>query len=100
MTRLVKYCPIAGQLLILLIGLPAAGSADSNGGSPYSRYGLGDIRFFASGRSMGMGGAGLAVISVSEIEGMNPASWARISQTRFSGGALYEGYSASDASAS
>lgn len=85
--------------LLLFLSLLTPGSpsfADNTGGSSYSRYGLGDIRYFSTGRAMGMGGAGIAVLSNQAIDRLNPAAWTRINRTRFSAGALYEGFSSSD----
>src|SRR5437879_1049730 len=84
-------------LALLLISSATFGQ---NGGSGYSRYGIGDLRYFSGGRTTGMGGASIAVLSPNSIELLNPASWARISVTRFSVGTLYEGFSTSDAVAS
>lgn len=63
-----------------------------NGGSGYSRFGLGDIRFFSSERAAGMGGASLAVFSGNSIDRNNPATWSEISRTRFSLSAFYDGF--------
>jgi len=49
---------------------------------------------------MGMGGAGIAVLSNSTIDPFNPAAWTRINRTRFSVSALFEGFSTSDSHAS
>jgi len=70
--------------------------ADNTGGSSYSRYGFGDLRYFSTSRAMGMGGAGIAVLSNQAIDRSNPALWSRINRTRFSGSAMYEGFSSSD----
>ena len=67
-----------------------------DGGSGYSRYGLGDIRYFATSRAMGMGGAGIAVMSTNSIDRINPANWAHITTVRYSVGFLYEGFSTTD----
>jgi hypothetical protein len=67
-----------------------------NGGSGYSRYGIGDLRYFYSDRASGMANAGIAAFSSNSIERLNPASWSTISRTRFSIGAMYEGYNTSD----
>ncbi len=80
------------------LSVPAAALADNNGGSGYSRYGLGDIQYFQSSIAAGMGGTGLAVLPLDEINRINPAAWVRINRTRFSVGVIYEGYSTSDAS--
>ena len=66
------------------------------GGSGYSRYGLGDIRYVTSSRAIGMGSAGIASLSTNSMNQMNPAAWVRINRTRYAAGARYEGYSISD----
>ncbi|MBI4547068.1 MAG: hypothetical protein HY707_03750 [Ignavibacteriae bacterium] len=71
-------------------------SRANNGGSGYSRYGIGDIRYFTTSRAMGMGGASLAVLSANVIDRVNPALWTRIPHTSFSASAFYEGFSTSD----
>lgn len=84
-------------LLTFVIITPLLGR---NGGSGYSRYGIGDLRYFNSSRSQGMGGAGLALLPTNAISRMNPAAWCYIRQTRFSLGMLYEGFSTTDNNAS
>ena len=83
-------------LLLILTAACCTTSRANNGGSGYSRYGIGDIRYFASSRSMGMGGASIAVLSPTTIDRINPALWTRIHNTSFSAGALFEGFSTSD----
>jgi hypothetical protein len=70
------------------------------GGSGYSRYGIGDLRYFNSSRMQGTGSLGLALLPSNSISRMNPAAWSNISRTRFSIGMLYEGFSANDNTAS
>ncbi|MBI3189615.1 MAG: hypothetical protein HYZ33_03100 [Ignavibacteriales bacterium] len=71
-----------------------------NGGSGYSRYGLGDLKYFYSDRASGMGNTGIAAFSSGSIERLNPASWSTINRTRFSIGAMYEGYNTTDGTSS
>ena len=71
-----------------------------NGGSIYSRYGIGDLRYGYSAQSLGMAGTGLAILSSSNIDQTNPASWSSINRTRWTVGALYEGYSSTDGASS
>jgi len=68
----------------------------ASGGSAYSRYGVGDIRYFPSARAVGMGGVNLAIVGIDELNRINPAAWTQVKQTMFSGTFLYEGYSTSD----
>jgi len=67
-----------------------------NGGSGYSRYGIGDISYFVSNRAIGMGGAGLSVLSNNSIARINPAGLSQINRTSYSISALYEGISTKD----
>src|SRR5271169_3974482 len=83
-------------IIILTVFYSPKGWADDSGGSGYSRYGIGDLSYFLTNRAIGMGGAGLAVLTNNEIDQMNPAAWARITRTRFSVSTLYEGFSTSD----
>jgi hypothetical protein len=84
----------------LLTGLPTALRADQHAGSIYSRYGLGEISWFDNSRSVGMGSAGLALLSQATIDRFNPALWSDINRTRFTATGMYEGYSMSDAQSS
>lgn len=79
---------------------PVSIRAQGSGGSGYSRYGIGDLEYFGSARSLGMGGAGLAVLTPDEIDRSNPAAWTQINRTHFSVGVLYEGLSTTDGSSS
>ena len=90
--RLNKIC----AMLVLLCSCSLAG----NGGSAYSRYGIGDIGHFPSYRATGTGGGGIAAISGTSVGAYNPAAWAHLSTTMFSAGVLYQGYSTKDDSSS
>jgi hypothetical protein len=80
---------------ILFITFSHCASA-GNGGSGYSRYGIGDIRFFAGGRSAGMGGTAIALLSATSLNRINPAGQAKLSITHFTGTFSYEGFRTSD----
>ena len=56
----------------------------AQGGSIYSRYGIGDIIHSYSARRMGFGNLGSAVIDKDYVDGYNPASWSSLYFTRFS----------------
>ncbi len=83
---------VISMLLLLPVGALAAG----NGGSIYSRFGIGDLRYGYSAQSLGMAETGLSIRSMSNIDQTNPASWSSINRTRWTIGALYEGYSSTD----
>jgi hypothetical protein len=67
-----------------------------SGGSSYSLFGIGDIRYLPNARSAGMGYTGLGLPSANSINTLQPAAWARISRVRVDAGLLYEGYKSSD----
>jgi hypothetical protein len=91
----------AFYILAMLI-LAFAGSAftQQSGGSAYSRLGIGQLEFSQSNTADGMGGAGLAVMSPSIINQVNPAMWSQINLVRFSLGLQFENTGVSDGSAS
>ncbi len=83
-------------LVVISFGSFSQMGSAGNGGSAYSRFGIGDIRFFAGGRSSGMGGTTLALMGSTSINRLNPAGQTRISSTHFSGTFFYEGFKTSD----
>jgi hypothetical protein len=50
--------------------------------STYTRYGLGDVYYSYSARTLAMGNAGSAMINSDYVEILNPASWSNLSRTR------------------
>ncbi len=64
--------------LLLSLFLPLAGWAQNNTNSPYTQYGLGQIRDNISGSSRAMGGVGVALFDHSEVNLSNPASYAAV----------------------
>jgi hypothetical protein len=82
-------------LLILIAVCFTTGTAGS-GGSAYSIFGIGDIRYMSGMRNAGMGGAGLGLSSASSISTISPAAWSRIDRVRLEAGVLYEGFHSSD----
>lgn len=71
-----------------------------SGGSGYSRFGVGDVRYIPSDRSTGMGGTAIALLGTNAISTLNPATWTQLNRMRFALGATYEGYSSTDGSGS
>jgi hypothetical protein len=82
--------------LVVLLGSFCETSLAANGGSAYSRFGIGDLRFFAGGRSAGMGGTSLALMGSGWLNRLNPAGLSSLSSTRLSGTFLYEGFKTTD----
>ena len=62
-----------------------------NGGSAYTLFGIGDVRYFPSGRSAGMGFTGIGLPSSTTINTLVPAAWSRINKVRIEASGLYEG---------
>ncbi|MGA9363838.1 MAG: hypothetical protein WBW16_05655 [Bacteroidota bacterium] len=80
---------------LLLIGFSHS-AYSGNGSSGYSRYGIGDIRFFAGGRSAGMGGTAIALLSSNSLNRINPAGQTKLTLTHFTGTFSYEGFQTTD----
>jgi hypothetical protein len=70
------------------------------GGPVYSRFGIGELYYFAGSRSYAMGGVGVALLGSGFINRLNPAGLSDISSTRFSGTFEFSNYSSTDASGS
>lgn len=73
--QLVKYFAL---LLILISGISFAQKT-----STYSRYGVGDIYYSYSARTLSMGHTGAAIVNSDYVEIINPASWSNLSRVRF-----------------
>ncbi len=83
---------------ILLVTLASTLWAD--GGSLYTRKGIGDLYFAMNARRFAMGGGGLALNNVTDISNLNPAGWNAIRKTRFEIGAYYNGMQLENSSSS
>ncbi|CUU06459.1 hypothetical protein JGI2_01396 [Candidatus Kryptobacter tengchongensis] len=66
------------------------------GGSIYSRFGLGVLRFSTVDKTAGLGGLGIALFDPIYINRYNQALWSELARVRVSGGYLYEGTSTQD----
>ncbi len=76
------------------------GAYSIGGGSPYSVYGIGDLKYVPGVRSAALGYAGIALAPENSINGLSPASWAGINRTLVEASVLYEGFTSSDATSS
>lgn len=86
-----KTIAICTLLLLTVTHAPAG-----NGGSAYTMFGLGDLRYYPSPRSAGMGFTGFALPSGSSINTMMPAAWTRITRVRVEANGLYEGINSAE----
>jgi len=69
--------------LTLILGLSGIASAQTNTRSPYSIYGLGDATSSNITAQAAMGHAGIAVVSPSNINSLNPATFPDINRPSF-----------------
>jgi hypothetical protein len=81
------------KIFVLLISVA---SFAFGGGSVYSRFGLGILRFATVDKTAGLGSLGIALFDPIYINRYNPALWSEIARVRISGGYLYEGTSLKD----
>ena len=81
---------------IAMLGLIAVSGQTMSGGSGYSAYGIGDIRYAASARAFGMGGVSLALLDINEVNRFHPAAWTNLKRTTFTATFFYEGFSSTD----
>ncbi len=84
--------------LLLLVGSSVQAQSNRNYGTAYSRFGLGERLSFASSQSEMMGGAGVALRSVTYNGLGNPALWSDLALTQFSVSAAVQGLESEDAS--
>jgi hypothetical protein len=90
----IKVISVIIVLLFILTGTVFS-QDDKNGGSVYSIFGLGDLNYSTSARTDAMGIMGFALYgNYSNI--LNPATWARIPNTRFSTRFNFENLQSSD----
>jgi len=87
---------IRSLVLCLVLTTFARPAHAQSGGSAYSLFGVGDLRYYPSVRSIGMGSTGLGLQSPFTINASMPAAWARIGQTRLEAGLFYEGFNSTD----
>ncbi len=73
-----------------------ASALAGNGGSAYTSFGIGDLRYFPSTRSAGMGYTGIGLPSSVHINTLVPASWTRLNKVRVEANGLYEGINTSE----
>jgi hypothetical protein len=85
-------------ILIILVGFLFEANAQSN--STYTRYGLGDVQYSYSARTLSMGHSGSALINKDYVEIFNPASWSALSRTRIEFSFVYNGMLLSNSSES
>jgi hypothetical protein len=68
----------------------------SQSSSTYTRYGIGDISYTYSARSLGLAQTGVATLNQGFVEILNPASWAALQLTRIELSLVLNGVQLSD----
>lgn len=84
--------------LILFIFLILCFQLSAQSTSTYTRYGVGDIYYSYSARTLSMGHSGSALINKDYVEVLNPASWSALSRTRIEFSFIYNGILLSNSS--
>lgn len=79
------------SVLFTLAVFIASQAVAGTGGSAYTMFGIGDLRYYPNARSAGMGYTGIGLPSGSYVNSQVPASWSRINRVRIEANALYEG---------
>lgn len=82
------------KIAILTLFIPVLLFAE--GGSIYTRTGLGDINYAFSARRTAMGELGTALFDRDHLGAWNPASWSRLNLTRLETGINYQGFDIAD----
>ncbi len=77
-------------ILITILLFLGVEMVQATGGSAYSRFGVGERLFTGSVRSMGMGGAGIALRGAGSLNLTNPAVWSDLQVVQFTGSLYYE----------
>jgi hypothetical protein len=73
-------------LIVCALGAAFTQTVQAQGGSNYSAFGVGDIRYNAGAAFDAIGGTSIAVPSAHAINLTNPAAWAFVSSTRLQAG--------------
>ncbi len=84
-------------LLLVASALPAA--AQTNGGSTYSIFNIGDLQPTWSAAAMGHGGLETAMVG-SDVNTVNPAGWSDLNSVTVQADLVFEQYKVSDATSS
>ena len=88
------------RILFLVSFFAATAQLFASNGSIYSRFGVGEISSFISGRTAGMGNAGLALLTDGYINSVNPAALGRLTRTQYEGDFQYQGFAMNDGTSS
>jgi hypothetical protein len=73
--------------LLFLTAIPLL----ADGGSIYTRFGIGDLRLSSSSRRLSMGELGIAMGDQDYLSALNPAGWSSLGLTRIETSFLYNG---------
>lgn len=82
--------------LVVLYILLSANVIFSQSSSPYTRYGVGDLKYSFSPRMQGIGQLGVSILDNSNISTINPASWSVLNRTRIEFALGYNGVNISN----
>ena len=83
------------KYIVVFVALFATLTLSQNSSS-YTRYGIGDINYTYSARSLGLGESGTATLNNNFVELLNPASWSALNLTRIEFSLVINGVHLSD----
>jgi hypothetical protein len=91
----IKYSSIIIITASIIFCSSSYAQIDKNGGSVYSIFGLGDLRYSSSNRTDAMGILGISLLG-NYSNSLNPACWTQIPSTKFSTRFNYENTKSND----
>jgi hypothetical protein len=92
----VKFMRFSTFLIITLLLSSTSDLLEAKSGSAYSRFGIGERYHLASVRSIGMGGASVALRGANHFNVANPATWSDFPVVQFSGSLYYQNIQSDD----
>lgn len=88
------------NIIILVIAVLGISNLYSQSNSAYTRYGIGDVEYSTSARTIALGQLGIAVVDNNSISTLNPAAWHKLYSTRFGIDIAYSGLNIDDGNTS
>ncbi|MBN2570865.1 MAG: hypothetical protein JXA68_01945 [Ignavibacteriales bacterium] len=84
------------NFIYILISFILGSQLFAQGGSIYSRFGIGNIYYDNSARKLSLGGTAVSIYDMRSVNNYNPASWFNLQEIRFETGLNFNGFKLSD----
>lgn len=88
------------NIIVLVLAVLSISNLYSQSNSSYTRFGLGDVEYSTSARTIGIGQLGISVVDNNSISTLNPAAWHKMNSTRFGIDIAYSGLNIDDGESS